>query len=53
MMGLMFLALFILAGTVWLLVRPWAPAGEGRGNGRCRREKDRNDAQNNTNRVTH
>jgi cytochrome c-type biogenesis protein CcmH len=31
MMGLIFLALFILAGTVWLLVRPWAPAGERHG----------------------
>ena len=28
MMGLVFLGLFILAGTVWLLARPWAPAGE-------------------------
>jgi len=31
MVGLIFLALFILAGTVWLLVRPWAPAGERHG----------------------
>ncbi len=31
MMGLIFLALFILAGTVWLLVRPWAPVGERHG----------------------
>jgi len=31
MMGLIFLALSILAGTVWLLVRPWAPVGERRG----------------------
>ncbi|MFQ5546570.1 MAG: hypothetical protein ACE5FE_11365, partial [Acidiferrobacterales bacterium] len=28
MMGLAFLALFILAGTVWLLARPWSPVGE-------------------------
>jgi cytochrome c-type biogenesis protein CcmH len=30
MMGLVFLALFILAGTVWLLARPWTP-GERHG----------------------
>jgi cytochrome c-type biogenesis protein CcmH len=31
MMGLIFLGLFILASTVWLLARPWAPAGERHG----------------------
>ncbi|MDH3671258.1 MAG: hypothetical protein OES46_08825 [Gammaproteobacteria bacterium] len=31
MTGLIFLALLILAGTIWLLVRPWAPAGERHG----------------------
>ncbi len=27
-MGLIFLALFIVAGTIWLLARPWNPADE-------------------------
>ncbi len=31
MMGLIFLGLFILGGTLWLLARPWTPASERHG----------------------